>query len=232
MKKFVLLIIFFSISFSYTLAHQPKLIKYSPTSNEPHYVVEPEISKAYYGKLIGEPHYYKIESDSEFSFYAGITIPKIDDNVKWISLEVFDKNNNSIFFEDGRNYSWKAWYEPYARDWYWVGPQIGTHNDKEFKGSLKLEAGNYIIKVFNDDNQGSYSLAVGDIEFFGTSILEKISIWAPILFYIGPYMDIFYWNKFDFKAYLPHLALSIILFILYWVIKKIFFRKKNQFDLK
>ena len=227
MKKFVLLIIFFSISFSYALAHQPKLIKYSPTSNEPHDVVEPEISKAYYGKLTGEPHYYIIKNDVEFSFYAGITIPKIDDNIKWISLEVLDQNNNSIFFEDGRNYNWKAWYEPYARDWYWVGPQIGTHNDKEFKGSLKLEAGNYIIKIFNDDNKGSYSLAVGDIEFFGESILEKISIWTPILFYIGPYMDIFYWNKFDFKAYLPHLALIIILLILYWVIKKFFFRKKS-----
>ena len=230
MKKFVLLIILFSISFTYALAHQPKLIKYSPTSNEPHDVVEPEISKAFYGKLIGKPHYYKIESDTDFSFYAGITIPKIDDSIKWISLEVIDQNNNSIFYEDGREYNWKAWYEPYARDWYWVGPQIGTHNDKEFKGSLKLEAGTYIIKVFNDDNQGSYSLAVGDIEFFGANILEKISIWTPILFYIGPYMDIFYWNKFDFKAYIPHLTIIIILFILYWAIKKIFFRKKEYFN--
>ena len=110
MKKFVLLIILFSISSTYALAHQPKLIKYSPTSNEPHDVAEPEISKAYYGKLIGEPHYYKIESDAEFSFYVGITIPKIDDNVKWISLEVFDQDNNSIFYEDGREYNWKPWY--------------------------------------------------------------------------------------------------------------------------
>ncbi len=226
MKKFVLLIILYLISFTYALAHQPKLIKYSPTSNEPHDVIEPEVSKAYYGKLNGEPHYYKIESDTEFSFYAGITIPKIDDNIKWISIEVLDQNNNQIFYEDGKEYNWKAWYEPYARDWYWVGPQIGTHNDKEFKGSLKFEGGKYIIKVFNEDNQGSYSLAVGDIEFFGATIIEKISIWTPILFYIGPYMDIFYWNKFDFKAYIPHLAIIIILFIIYWVIKKIFFKKK------
>ena len=230
MKKIVLLIILFLISFTYAFAHQPKLIKYSPTSNKPHEVIEPEISKAYYGKLIGEPHYYKIESDVEFSFYAGITIPKIDDNVKWISLEVFDQNNNSIYYEDGKEYNWKVWYEPYARDWYWVGPQIGTHNDKEFKGSLKFESGTYIIKVFNEDNQGSYSLAVGDIEFFGANIIEKISIWAPILFYIGPYMDIFYWNKFDFKAYIPHIFLIILFYIIYFVIKKIFFKKKRYFE--
>ena len=230
MKKIVLLIILFLISFTYAFAHQPKLIKYSPNSNKPHEVIEPEISKAYYGKLIGEPHYYKIESDVEFSFYAGITIPKIDDNVKWISLEVFDQNNNSIYYEDGKEYNWKAWYEPYARDWYWVGPQIGTHNDKEFKGSLKFESGTYIIKVFNEDNQGSYSLAVGDIEFFGANIIEKISIWTPILFYIGPYMDIFYWNKFDFKAYIPHIFLIILFYIIYFVIKKIFFKKKRYFE--
>ena len=162
--------------------------------------------------------------------YVGITVPKIDDNIKWISLEVYDQNNNLIFEEDGKNYPWKAWYEPYARDWYWIGPQIGTHNNKEFKESLKLEEGTYLIKVFNDDNQGSYSLAVGDIEFFGANILEKISIWAPILFYIGPYMDIFYWNKFDYKAYIPHFVLLILILLFYWLIKKIFFRKKEYFN--
>jgi len=135
-------------------------------------------------------------------------------------------SNNLIFYEDGKEYDWKAWYEPYARDWYWIGPQIGTHNDKEFKGSLKFEAGTYVIKVFNDDNAGSYSLAVGDIEFFGANLLEKISTWAPILFYIGPYMDIFYWQKFDFKAYIPHVVLIIIIYILYFFVRKIFFHKK------
>ena len=229
MKKLLGILVlglFFFIFKSY--AHQPKLIKYSPSSNEPHDVVEPEISKAYYGKLSGEPHFYKIESDSEFSFYAGITIPKIDDNIKWISLEVFDQNNNLIFYEDGKEYNWKAWYEPYARDWYWIGPQIGTHNDKEFKSSLKFEAGTYLIKVFNDDNVGSYSLALGDKEFFGANLLEKISIWTPILFYIGPYMDIFYWNKFDFIAYIPHAVLIILIYIFYWVIKKIGYKKEQN----
>ena len=230
MKKLLIILFLLSINSSFVFAHQPKLIKYSPSSNEPHDVTEPEISKAYYGKLGGEAHYYKIKSETEFSFYVGITVPKIDDNIKWISLEVYDQNNNLIFEEDGKDYSWKVWYEPYARDWYWIGPQIGTHNNKEFKESLKLKAGTYLIKVFNNDNQGSYSLAVGDIEFFGANILEKIFIWAPILFYIGPYMDIFYWNKFDYKAYIPHFVLLILILLFYWLIKKIFFRKKEYFN--
>ena len=68
MKKLILLLIFCSINLTFAFAHQPKLIKYSPSSNEPHDVIDPEISKAYYGKLIGEPHYYKIESGTEFSY--------------------------------------------------------------------------------------------------------------------------------------------------------------------
>ena len=98
MKKLLLILVLVFFNFKVVYAHQPKLIKYSPSSNEPHDVINPEISKAYYGKLNGEPHYYKIESDTEFSFYVGITIPKIDDNIKWISLEVFDQNNNLIFY--------------------------------------------------------------------------------------------------------------------------------------
>ena len=50
-----LLLILISIK---AFAHQPKLIKYSPSKENPHKVIYPEISKAYYGKLIGEPHYY------------------------------------------------------------------------------------------------------------------------------------------------------------------------------
>ena len=225
-KLFTILFILTSLN---CFAHQPKLIKYSPSSNEPHNVIDPEISKAYYGKLNGEPHYYKIESDTDFSFYVGITVPKIDNNIKWISLEVLDQNNNLIFYEDGKEYNWKAWYEPYARDWYWVGPQIGTHNDKEFKGSLKLEAGTYIIKVFNDDNLGHYSLAVGEAEFFGSNLWEQILTWTRILLYIGPYMDIVHWNKFDVRAYIPHIALLVLLFLLYVIIKKIFFKKRRYF---
>ena len=111
MKKIILLLLFCSINLTSAFAHQPKLIKYSPSSNKPHDVIDPEISKAYYGKLSGEPHYYKIKSDTEFSFYAGISIPKIDDNIKWISLEVLDENNNLIFSEDGKEYVWKSLLE-------------------------------------------------------------------------------------------------------------------------
>ena len=57
-------------------AHQPVLNSESRhNANSPYIVEEPEISKAIFSELMGEPHYYRIDSDSRFEFYAGITVP-------------------------------------------------------------------------------------------------------------------------------------------------------------
>ena len=221
----ILILILFFVSFS-AFAHQPKLINYSPSLNNPHQVTDPEISKAYYGELKGNAHYYKITSSEEFLFYAGILSPKVNDSYKWLSLDVLDKDENIIYQADGSRFSWKAWYEPYARDYYWKGPEIGTDTNSEFKTSFTLEAGTYVIKVYNEDNSGHYSLAVGEAEFFGANLWEQTLTWTPILFYIGPYMDIVHWQKFDVRAYIPHIALLVLFFAMYFLIKKTFFRKK------
>ena len=210
-------------------AHQPKLINNSPTQDNPHVVNNPEISKAYYGKLTGKAHFYKIESNEEFLFYTAILSPKINENYKWISIDVLDEDNNIIYKADGLNFEWEPWYEPYARDWYWKGPEIGTDIFKEFKTSFSMNAGTYFIKVFNQDNQGHYSLAVGEAEFFGSNLWEQSLTWAPIILYIGPYMDIFHWSKFDIRAFIPHIALIVLIFIIYFIIKKLLFRKQKKF---
>ena len=75
MQRLILLLSFMIIFES--KAHQPKLIKYSPSLESPHEVIYPEISKAYYGKLKGESHYYRIKSNKDFLFYAGILSPKV-----------------------------------------------------------------------------------------------------------------------------------------------------------
>ena len=69
MKIFIVILIFYSVTVS---AHQPKLINYSPSKDNPHQVLQPEISKAFYSKLNGESHYYIIKSDKEFLFYTSI----------------------------------------------------------------------------------------------------------------------------------------------------------------
>ena len=226
MKIFIFLLVFYPLSI---FAHQPKLINYSPSFDNPHEVIYPEISKAYYSKLEGEPHYYKINSESDFLFYTGILSPKINENYKWLSLEVLDENKVVIYKAEGKDFVWKAWYEPYARDWYWKGPEIGTERNEEFKTSFTISAGTYYIKVFNEDNTGHYSLAVGEAEFFGSNLWEQILTWTPIILYIGPFMDIVHWQKFDIRAYIPHIVLLVILTIIYFLIRRIFFRKKIKF---
>tara|TARA_B100000482_G_scaffold141663_1_gene104372 strand:- start:46 stop:696 length:651 start_codon:yes stop_codon:yes gene_type:complete len=210
-------------------AHQPKLINYSPTIDNPHAVIFPEISKAYYSKLTGQPHYYIINSEDDFLFYTSILSPKINEEPSRFSLEVLDGDQNIVYKVDGSNFEWTAWYEPYARDWYWKGPEIGVESGKEFQTSFTIDAGTYYIKVFNESNTGHYSLAVGEAEFFGSNLWEQILTWTPIILYIGPYMDIVHWQKFDIRAFIPHIALLVLIFIIYFLIKRIFFRKRRYF---
>ena len=94
--RFFLILFLISISIK-AYAHQPKLIKYSPSLENPHEVINPEISKAYYGKLTGESHFYRIKSDKDFLFYTGILSPKVTVKYIWLSLEVLDENNNVIY---------------------------------------------------------------------------------------------------------------------------------------
>ena len=210
-------------------AHQPKLINYSPTIDNPHVVIFPEISKAYYSKLTRQPHYYVINSEDDFLFYTSILSPKINEEPSRFSLEVLDGDQNIVYKVDGSNFEWTAWYEPYARDWYWKGPEIGVESGKEFQTSFTIDAGTYYIKVFNENNIGHYSLAVGEAEFFGSNLWEQILTWTPIILYIGQYMDIVHWQKFDIRAFIPHIALLVLIFIIYFLIKRIFFRKRRYF---
>ena len=224
------LLLFILFLFSLPLhAHQPKLINYSPTIDNPHVVIFPEISKAYYSKLTGQPHYYVINSEDDFLFYTSILSPKINEEPSRFSLEVLDGDQNIVYKVDGSNFEWTAWYEPYARDWYWKGPEIGVESGKEFQTSFTIDAGIYYIKVFNESNTGHYSLAVGEAEFFGSNLWEQILTWTPIILYIGPYMDIVHWQKFDIRAFIPHIALLVLIFIIYFLIKRIFFRKRRYF---
>ena len=225
------LFVVFCLLSSSLYAHQPKLINYDPSLEKPHQVIDPEISKAYYGELSGKSHYYQIESSKKFLFYAGILSPKVSDNYKWLSIDVLDKENKVIYRANGSDFNWEAWYEPYARDWYWKGPEIGANVnlDTGFKRSFEMDAGKYLIKVYNNDNLGHYSLAVGEAEFFGSNTWEQILTWTPIILYIGPFMDIVHWNKFDVRAYIPHIALIVIIFVIYIIMKKTLFRKRKYF---
>ena len=65
--------------FKSTEAHQPVLNSEKSNSvEEPYIIEEPEVSKSIFAELKGEPHYYRIDSNTKFKFYAGITTLEID----------------------------------------------------------------------------------------------------------------------------------------------------------
>ncbi|MDC3315239.1 hypothetical protein OAV81_00660 [Candidatus Thioglobus sp.] len=173
MKQLIISFLFI-FSFTQAYAHKPVLNENSTyPADAPYEIEEPEISKAIYSTLTGDPHYYRIQSDVDFDFYAGILAAKIGECAleSKFSFEVLDAEFHNIDVADGENFKWTPWYEEYGKQWYWNGPEIG----KNFLSDRIYKAGTYYIKVFNNTNTGQYIIAVGDIEKFSfTDIIGLI----------------------------------------------------------
>jgi hypothetical protein len=132
------------------IAHQPVLVDSEATE-----VFEPEISKAYFGKLMGEPHTYRIDSAVEFDLYVGILVPEDGSPKKDVAAEIF-AGTQPMAAIGGAGADWVTFYEPFGQNTYWDGGEYRT----------RAPAGAYTIKISSPDNQSKYSLAIGEIEFF------------------------------------------------------------------
>ena len=164
MKK-ILSAAFLLVFLTQAYAHKPVLNESSTyPADAPYEIEEPEISKAIYSTLTGDPHYYQIQSAIDFDFYAGILAAKIGECAleSKFSFEVLDSEFDKIYLADGKNFDWVPWYEEYGKQWYWNGPEVG----EKFLSNEVFKAGTYYIKVFNKTNTGQYVIAVGDIEKF------------------------------------------------------------------
>ena len=169
-----------------TIAHKPVLNENSTyPADAPYMIEEPEISKAIFSTLSGDPHFYRIDSESDFNFYAGILAAKIGDCEleEKFSFEVLDSEFHSIRLADGENFEWTPWYEEYGKQWYWNGPEVG----ESFLSDRVFKAGTYYIRVFNNSNTGQYIIAVGDIEKFSFTDI------VGLIFSMGDIEDEF-WN--------------------------------------
>ena len=154
-------------------AHQPILAgDISRSREKPFDVKEPEISKAIFAELNGAADFFRIESDSAFNFYVGLTKPKLDgcQVERKFSLELLSEDFSLITTVDGISFDWWPWYEEFGRKWYWVGPEIG----EDFKSNHMLDKGTYYIRVHNELNKGNYVLAIGDIESFPIGVMARM----------------------------------------------------------
>jgi hypothetical protein len=135
------------------LAHQPRLAGDATTTVE-----HPEISKAYYGKLTGDPHSFFIYASSSFPLYVNVLVPDVPGQKSDVSAAVIKNNNtiNPLVVLDGNKGPWKPFYEPFGADSYLMGPEYRAD----------AGPGVYQIIVWSSNNDSTYSLAIGEAESF------------------------------------------------------------------
>lgn len=172
MKKGVVVLFLFISAISLATSHQPRFVMDFKDNSavNPINITNPEISQAFYANLSGKPGYYSIISSTPFLLYLNILSPDVNNTGKNFSAEVY-VNNVSVALLNGSSLEWKRFYEEYAGDWYWAGPEF----------EHEMTAGNYSIKVYSPDNSGRYALAVGKTEQFPLSEGLKFIILLPKL---------------------------------------------------
>lgn len=209
------------------LAHQPRLVNsdYIQINN-------PEISQAFYGELKGGPVEYAIDSPKDFRLYVGLLVPDIIGANKNISMEIY-KDNDLLAAFDGSVSDWQPFYEKFAQDNYWWGPEYSAHDSQKelgIKGN-PVGPGKYKVKIFSPENSGKYSLAIGDTDIF------KAGDMVNALFLV-PRIKAQFFDYSPFKmlsstlvwSYLIILYLSAFAFgLLYrWLIRKLAKTKKYK----
>ena len=109
-------------------SHQPFLvIKTNYTATNPFRIVEPEVSKAFYGELKGAPDYYLLAPEKPLALYVNILTPDITNfNTNVFSVEVMVREGSgtgysTVYTLDGNGTEWKRYYEPFGGDWYRKG---------------------------------------------------------------------------------------------------------------
>jgi hypothetical protein len=174
------------------LAHQPRLV-----GDETNILVDqPEISKAYYGSLCGKPATYRIESTEPFRLYVNILVPDLEDIDKDFSIKIL-KQETLVSILDGSQHDWKQFYEPFAGDHYFRGPEYVQEQD----------AGTYEIEVYSPDNQGKYVLAIGEREAFPLD--ELVRTYAVL-----PRLKSEFFGKNPFSAYFNMMGIFLVVILI------------------
>jgi len=216
----IIFILCFLFSTDLALAHQPRLVDEDFTLIE-----NPEVSQAFYGELKGKPDFYQIQTEVPIKLYVGILVPNVEGIGKDISVEV-SKDDEFYYLLDGVNFEWQAYYEEFAGDDYFKGPELSAGEQDGLPQGVGAEAGNYTLKVFSPDNQGKYVLVVGEKEEFPLNEMLNTLVSLPRL---KKFFDKSPWHALTAPIILRFIVLPIVLLIA--IIFVIFFlvrRKKRN----
>lgn len=219
MKRAVIFLFAVLILSSLVCAHNPRIVYKEDLTNNIQIVQNPEISQAFYAELKGSLEYYAIKSDNDFNLYVGILSPDIKDAKKDFSFQISTVTQNFSTILDGGNFEWKNFYEEFAGDNYWQGPEFNK----------QMKAGVYIITVANPDNLGKYVLVVGKKESFPLKEMLNAVISMPALkiyFEKSPFTA--YFNKIGLFMLPVVIILIIFIIVIFYIVRKIQNRKKKH----
>ncbi|MCZ2845449.1 MAG: hypothetical protein O2U61_02970, partial [Candidatus Bathyarchaeota archaeon] len=139
-------------------AHQPNVVGEELKIT----VTDPEISKAYYGELTGQPVHYVFTANSDFDFYVNILVPDIESSTEDYTVTI-NRDEEVVATLDPKSISWSQFDEPFGGDKYLMGPEYQATG----------QAGKYDIVVTSPDNEGKYVLAIGETESFSPGEITR-----------------------------------------------------------
>ena len=210
LKSIILLFILF-LSICAVSAHQPRLeVGVNSSMTNPIVVQNPEISQAFYGSLKGQPDYYKITSNKTFELFVNILVPQSPGiSSDFVFANITDSSGKTIAMLGGNQSSWTPMFEEFGGDYYLQGPTFDQN----------VSAGTYYVKVFNQNNTGKYSLAIGSIESFPLDESLKSLISIPLLkeqIFGKPVTTLF----FEFVGIILALGTIMVLFVMTFMARK------------
>ncbi|TFH13655.1 hypothetical protein E4H04_11585 [Candidatus Bathyarchaeota archaeon] len=167
-------------------AHVPEIVNNERNFlEEPLLVENPEVSKAFYGRLSGTPHRYLIVSDEPFNLYVSLLAPYIgQEDSSELEFHIM-KDGEKIVMMHGYD-NWEKWYEEFGGDWYLQGPVY----------EAQAPSGTYIIEVHSETNSEDYTLAIGRLERFGLLDTVKVVFLVPLIkaLFWGNYVNIAFYG--------------------------------------
>jgi len=178
-------------------AHQPRFVGHETIVN----VIDPEVSKAYYAEFYGYPVKYVIRSATPFKLYVNLLVPDRKFIKKDVSAKIINKGK-VIALLDAKSSRWPSFYEEFAGDTYYKGPEY----------SQNVPAGEYELLVSRPGNTGKYVIAIGDKEAFPPAEILRALISLPFLkLYFGKSVLTAYFNKIG--LFMSPVLLIVILII-------------------
>jgi len=222
MKRGIVFLLFFLLMASIASAHQPRVAFGDNIAGNITRINNPEVSQAFYGIMQGMPDHYKISSDSNFTLYLNILVPDFGD--KDFSVAVFSASESihpeTLLVLDGTNFTWTPYYEDFAGDNYFKGPEVRR----------RMPAGVYEIKVYSPDNIGKYSLAVGEKEEFPLSEMFNAVVTLPVIktdFFGKPWISA-YTNRIGIYLLSALLIIGVLIVIAVMLLIRLFRSLKSK----